>query len=147
MPYDFALTETVAFRKFECWVCGITFAMTRSWTDQLKEDKETFFCPKGCRLAFGESKKDKEIRELKETIDRKNRSIMAKDESMRHAWEETAIEKRRHSATKGQLTKTKKRAAKGVCPCCNRQFVNMQRHMENKHPDYDGPIHPTGSVE
>lgn len=39
-------------------------------------------------------------------------------------------------ATKGRLTKTKKRIANGVCPCCNRHFVNLERHMTGKHPDY-----------
>lgn len=22
------------------------------------------------------------------------------------------------------------------CPCCNRTFQNLQRHMTSKHPDY-----------
>ena len=147
MPYDFVISETVAFRKFECWVCGISFAMTRSWTDQLKEDRDTFFCPKGCKLAFGESKKDKEIKQLKAAAERAREDTERAHRSADNARQRTENEKRSHAATKGQLTKTKKRVAKGVCPCCNRQFVNMHRHMENKHPDYDGPIAPTGVVK
>lgn len=45
-------------------------------------------------------------------------------------------ERRAHAATKGQLTKTRKRVAGGVCPCCNRSFVNLGRHMAGQHPDY-----------
>lgn len=45
-------------------------------------------------------------------------------------------EKRSHAASKGQLTKAKKRVGNGVCPCCNRHFVNVERHMATKHPDY-----------
>jgi hypothetical protein len=27
--------------------------------------------------------------------------------------------------------------ANGVCPCCNRTFQNLARHMAGKHPDYE----------
>ena len=30
-----------------------------------------------------------------------------------------------------------KRTAKGVCPCCKRSFVNLRRHMEGQHPQYE----------
>ena len=43
---------------------------------------------------------------------------------------------RRMAAAKGELTKMKKRVGNGVCPCCNRQFVNLQRHMATQHPGY-----------
>lgn len=43
---------------------------------------------------------------------------------------------RSRNAYKGQVTKVKNRVSKGVCPCCNRYFKNLHRHMENKHPDY-----------
>lgn len=28
------------------------------------------------------------------------------------------------------------RAAAGVCPCCNRTFEQLGRHMTTKHPEY-----------
>jgi dsDNA-binding SOS-regulon protein len=40
---------------------------------------------------------------------------------------------------KGHLTRKKKQLARvhnGVCPCCNRTFQNLLRHMETKHPEY-----------
>lgn len=40
-------------------------------------------------------------------------------------------------AYKGVATKAKKRAAAALCPCCNRSFVQLRRHLETKHPDYD----------
>ena len=43
----------------------------------------------------------------------------------------------RHAA-KGQISKLKKRASAGVCPCCNRSFQNLRRHMGNKHPEFVG---------
>lgn len=38
--------------------------------------------------------------------------------------------------TKGVVTRTRNRIANGVCPCCDRSFTNLQRHMASKHPDY-----------
>lgn len=43
-----------------------------------------------------------------------------------------------HRATKGQLTKAKKRVANGVCPCCHRSFVQLARHMKTQHPTFEG---------
>lgn len=49
------------------------------------------------------------------------------------------------SAQRGQTTKArnerdrlKTRAAAGVCPCCNRTFQQLARHMKGQHPEF-GP--------
>lgn len=39
-------------------------------------------------------------------------------------------------AARGQVTRLKNRAAAGVCPCCNRTFHQLVRHMAAKHPDF-----------
>jgi hypothetical protein len=40
-------------------------------------------------------------------------------------------------AYKGQATRARKRAAAALCPCCGRSFVQLRRHMQTKHPDFD----------
>lgn len=40
-------------------------------------------------------------------------------------------------AHKGHATRAKKRAAAGMCPCCNRSFKQLTRHIASKHPDYE----------
>lgn len=45
-------------------------------------------------------------------------------------------EKRRAISYRGHLSRTKKRIAQGVCPCCQRTFAQLSRHMKAKHPDY-----------
>jgi len=40
-------------------------------------------------------------------------------------------------AQKGHATRLRKRAKAGVCPCCNRTFKQLARHMATKHPDFD----------
>jgi hypothetical protein len=34
--------------------------------------------------------------------------------------------------------KARKRAAAALCPCCNRSFVQLRRHLASQHPDYKG---------
>lgn len=42
-----------------------------------------------------------------------------------------------HEATRAKLVRDRARFANGVCPCCNRSFENVARHMRTQHPDYD----------
>jgi uncharacterized protein (UPF0212 family) len=37
---------------------------------------------------------------------------------------------------KTQLKKVHVRVGHGVCPCCNRSFAQLRRHMAAKHPEY-----------
>ena len=53
-------------------------------------------------------------------------------------------EKAHSKAMKGVATRRKKqllRVKAGVCPCCNRTFQNLARHMAGQHPDYDPGAH------
>lgn len=43
---------------------------------------------------------------------------------------------RRLTAQRGVVTRIKNRVGNGVCPCCNRSFHDLLRHMKTKHPDY-----------
>jgi hypothetical protein len=36
----------------------------------------------------------------------------------------------------GQVTKLRKKAADGLCPCCDRHFADLQMHLASKHPDF-----------
>jgi hypothetical protein len=42
--------------------------------------------------------------------------------------------RRQLSASRGQVTKIKNRVGNGVCPCCDRSFTNLRRHMSTQHP-------------
>ena len=39
---------------------------------------------------------------------------------------------------KAAKTRLKNRVGKGVCPCCNRSFANLKRHMASQHPEFAG---------
>jgi len=94
----------------------------------------SFFCSYGHSLHFaqGESKTDKLQRELNIA----KQMLAMKDDLIKAAQAEAAENARRLSAAKGRITKMHNRAAAGVCPCCNRTFVALARHMAAKHPDF-----------
>jgi len=111
-----------------CCDCGVTFGLTDGFYKLRQRDGNSFFCPNG-HSQFYTNNDVKKINDLKKAL--KN------VESDRVFWKEQAEEKGRSlSATRGQITKIKNRVAKGICPCCNRQFTNLHDHMETKHPDY-----------
>jgi hypothetical protein len=119
---------TSTFEILNCSRCDIPWAMTDTYVDHRRDDGKTFYCPNGHGQVF------------KHTLREKNEQLQEQLDAARQlAREERAAaerEQRRHAATKGQLTKARKRAAGGVCPCCNRSFVDMARHMATKHPGF-----------
>ena len=115
-----------------CCVCGIEFGVPKTYDDKRRLDGESFYCPGGHSLSYGEGETEKLRRErnqLKQRIAEKD-DIIIEEQAARHNAERSA------SAYKGRVTRIKNRIGKGVCPCCNRSFENLQRHMASKHPDY-----------
>lgn len=120
---------TVDLEVLSCWVCGCTFGVPYSVKQNMKSRGETLFCPKGCRLGLGEpdwKRRQAQLERQLSTAKRRADNLENRAESA----------ERSLSATKGVVTRLKNRASKGVCPCCNRHFSNLQRHMETQHPDY-----------
>ena len=92
------------------------------------------FCAYGHSQHYpaGETELDKMRRErdlLAQRIAQKDDEI-GTERNLRYAADRQAV------AARGQVTKISKRVAKGVCPCCNRMFENMARHMKSKHPGF-----------
>lgn len=94
----------------------------------------SFYCAYGHKQHYpaGETEADKQRRRA----ERLEQQLAQKDDAIRYERKLRALQERSARAYKGQVTRLKNRAGKGVCPCCNRHFTNLQRHMENKHPDF-----------
>lgn len=109
-----------------CW-CGINLAIPSNLYRVRHEEGGDVFCPLGHRFTWGEGEADK----LRKRLERAEARAT-------HAEDQRRAEERAHSATKGQLTKARNRAAAAVCPVegCKRQFVNMARHLQTKHPEF-----------
>lgn len=124
----------------ECSACGIIFAMPDYFLNDLRVSGRKFCCPNGHSLWFGKSEADK----LKIELKRAERQAKLYEQWYQAEQEDHQHTRRRLAATQGVVTKTKKRIANGVCPCCNRHFVNLHRHMETKHPDYSSETEDAG---
>jgi hypothetical protein len=119
------ITYTGALTVIGCGTCHIDLAVPRGFLDARKRDGATFYCPVGHKMSYGEG----ETERLKRRLESANARAI-------HAEDQRRAAERRTAAYKGQVTKIKKRVGNGVCPCCNRHFANVERHMENKHPGY-----------
>ena len=102
---------------------------------------ETFYCPRGHGQHYnrGPSEADKLRQErdrLKQDAARKDEVIAYERRCRELADQRAERSKRQTAAAKGQVTRLKNRASAGVCPCCNRQFQNLKRHMDSQHPDF-----------
>lgn len=98
-----------------------------------RNDHGDFYCPAGhCQSYIGKSDEER----LREKLDYRSEQL-ARERDQRHKEERKhAATKRRLSASKGQVTKIKNRVGHGVCPCCNRTFQNLARHMGSQHPEF-----------
>ena len=108
-----------------CYACGIEWAAPAYFVLQRRQDGKDFWCPNGHRQQYTESAVDRLTRER----DRLAQRIAERDD-------EIVDLKKRVSAERGQVTRLRNRAKAGLCPCCNRHFTNLERHVATKHPGF-----------
>ena len=112
-----------------CPMCQCVYAIPEDLHDRAGADSDVYFhCPNGHSLHYTETLREKLDRQKRATEYAKNRAISWMDQC--------GAAERSGRATKGHVTRLKKRVAAGVCPCCNRTFKDLARHMKSKHPDY-----------
>jgi hypothetical protein len=112
-----------------CPICGINYAVDQTvmtYKQGLPKGHEngSWHCPNGHSLVFRESDLDKWRREAEQ----------ARQENAR--LNDLAVaEGRRADRAEREAKKVKKRAHAALCPCCNRSFSQLARHMKAKHPE------------
>lgn len=119
-------TVEVAIVPVECGNCGITFGLGEAFRDARLDDGQSFYCPNGHHISWEGANEKKRLKRQLEN---------AKAYS-RHLADQRDAAERSARAYKGVATRTKRRVANGVCPCCTRTFQNVAAHMAAKHPDY-----------
>lgn len=115
-----------------CVRCKMEFGLSDHFYKTAKQTEQEFWCPAGHGQHFvlGKTEAEKlrdEVEALRRERDRARQQVARVEDERDH-------EKRRAAAFKGMTTKMKKRVEAGVCPCCNRHFENLERHMKTKHP-------------
>lgn len=120
--------------------CSITHAIpSRLYADAKRAGhaKISWYCPNGHSATFLGPSDEDALREQLERERQRSGRIAAERDQIR------ASERAQRAAAtraRNQRDKERKRVGNGVCPCCNRSFTNLQRHMATKHPDH---AHPT----
>ena len=129
------MTETLVktlLEHIECPRCGLVFGISKRRIEVLMETKNTFYCPSGHEMSYGENDMDRLKKKLNQEKQRTEylRADVERERNLKNSARHTA---RTH---KGHVTRIKNRVSKGVCPCCNRHFKNLERHMKGQHPSY-----------
>ena len=99
-----------------------------------RSSKIEFFCAYGHGQIFAEG--ESEETKLRRERDRLAQRVAERDDEIRRQRERREAAERRTAAARGQVTKIKNRVGHGVCPCCNRTFENLHRHMTTQHPTF-----------
>lgn len=130
--YNKTLERKVGFFFTDCPECAVMFAIPSRLEKQRREDKKWFYCPNGHDMAFLNST----IELLQEKLDATKASLAAERDYIRSLSASKEAVEKSLSATKGHLTRAKRRIAAGVCPYCNRNFVALGRHVRGQHPEH-----------
>lgn len=131
METTFVKTIGLSFDVIKCGTCGIRFALESGYHKKLLEDHDLWwYCPNGHKIHYlGKTVEDVLRDQLK----------WAKEDAERHR-KSAESARRSTSVVRGHLTRVKRRVSHGVCPCCNRSFENLRRHMSTKHPEYPATV-------
>lgn len=119
--------------------CSITYAIP----ERLRADSQragnrliSWYCPNGHSVTYpGLSEEEQLKRDLERERTRAGRLASERDQARASARAQRAAATR----ARNQRDKERKRVGNGVCPCCNRSFANLQRHMTTKHPEHAHP--------
>lgn len=136
MGQSIIINQTVTLKTVNCGTCGMPFALPEAFWNQCYTEGGFFSCPLGHSRGWNAKDAKNAADKLRDRIASQENDLeyYRKRNNELHQEKEAVI--RRLSATKGQVTKIKNRVANGVCPCCNRTFQNLHRHMVNKHPEF-----------
>lgn len=117
-----------------CPVCGITYHVPEAWEAEQKRlgPRGGWWCPNGHQRVYRQSEEDN----LRAERDRLKQEQAWYEDRLREERGRSKLAERRTAAAKGQITKLKRRASAGVCPCCNRTFQDLARHMAGQHPSF-----------
>lgn len=110
---------------WDCPYCGMLYGVTKEYEARRRADARPFYCPDGHSQSFKESDYDRLNKKQKET---EQARIKAEQEILKARAE---IHRQQQ-----KMKKVRARVGRGVCPCCNRSFEVLERHMATKHPDY-----------
>lgn len=110
----------------QCGTCGVFFIIPQVVYENHRRNGGFSHCSNGHQWGFRSGTEQAAQEALRRERDRlKQDAARLKDE--------IAAEKSRADKAEKKYLQARRRAAAGVCPCCNRTFANVQKHMLSKH--------------
>jgi hypothetical protein len=126
---SFTLTEAIAYTTESCCSCGVVFALTAEFQRARMSDKARFYCPNGHSQSYI-GKSDRELAyEANQARHKAEMRLQAEVDQRKAAARELNAKER-------ELKRLRQRAKGGACPCCNRTFVQLSRHIKSQHPGF-----------
>lgn len=117
--YVYTTTLTVT----DCGACAIPFAIPDDLYQSRRADGRSFYCPNGHFISWAETKNQRLARDLKWQRDQ------TAAERARADGAEASLR-----ATKGHVTRLRKRVLEGECPLCGQHLHDLARHIARMHP-------------
>jgi hypothetical protein len=111
---------------WECRNCGCVSTCPEQVFEEHHAEGGFHHCPNGHQ--WGWTKEISEREQLRRERDQLKQKIAERNDEVGRQ-----IEMRKK--IEGKLGRITKRINHGVCPCCNRTFDNLARHMKSKHPN------------
>jgi hypothetical protein len=139
---QFSASTTLAV--VECPTCHVTYAIPKSFNESAEEYNSAAHpgnywevcCPFGHSWHYSGLTEEQDLRQRLEAQRNKSARLTAQldqSEASRRAQKAAATRAR------NERDRVLKRIRAGVCPCCNRSFKNVERHMASQHPDFQIP--------
>lgn len=119
-------TFLITYAQMTCIKCSAVFALNSEFVDRAKRESGGFHCPH-CQQRQGWWTSDAD--RLKKQLADKDREL--REEKCATLRQKQIAEEAAEMAAKAQ--RKLKRVDRGVCPCCNRSFSNLARHMATQH--------------
>lgn len=121
------LTRTQTFEGIVCCRCDLKFFVPSEWRAKCADDENLWwYCPNGHRQHYPGKSDEQKQRERAQFAEQRARRVEEERDSLKYSVR----------AQKAAKTRLKNRIKNGICPCCNRSFANLKRHMDGQHPDY-----------
>jgi hypothetical protein len=120
--------------KVTCYRCKSDVTLSDALYEAAKHSPDiSFWCPYGHEQHFVAGETDEQ--RLRRERDNLKQQMARVEDEKNAALREAATERAARAEAERKAKAIKRRAEAALCPCCNRSFSQLARHMKSKHPD------------
>lgn len=132
------MTTAVDLYVFNCPDCNISMGIPQEYRDRRSKDGQSFWCPNGHSLSYGDTEEKRLKRERDQLKKEKARLTSELDQTRARADSNEALADHREAQRRGEKaakTRLRKRIREGLCIHCDQHFDNVKAHMEAEHKE------------